>query len=286
MRLTDKYLIAYLAGSMGLGNRVRVLLASKSLAEHEGRRLLYTWPTGDNFGPKFSELWAVDDGETIPRVLSKALSVRYPYGDEKLEWLTDEARQRKVLQILTGGILDLPSGARSWTDELRALRPVPQISDQVSAFHAHHLAGTPYIGVQIRAHAVSHEITKQASPVEWFVGRMREIREQHPDVPFFLSCDVPEVQARIEGEFDRCHGLTDKGPYNSTQAVRSSIADLYLLASSGYLLGPHNSSFIHLAEYLSGDVLALETSVKTPADGGVDFISAGSPPDPTRPHLR
>lgn len=285
MFLTDKYLVTYIPASAGLGNRVRVLLASKSLAEHEGRRLLYTWPTGDGFGPKFSEIWEAEDGTTIPRVASKALAVRYPYGDEHLAWLTDEARRRKVLQILTGGILALPAGARTWQDEFRALRPIPEIAARVREFHTQHFADAPYIGVQIRAHAVSHEITKQASPVEWFTARMREIREQDPDVRFFLSCDVPEVQEQIEAEFDGCYGLTDKGPYNSTQAIRASVVDLYLLASSGYLLGPHNSSFIHLAEYLSGDVLTLETSVKhEPSE--VDYRSARVPADPIKPHLR
>ena len=82
-----------------------------------------------------------------------------------------------------------------------------------------------------------------------------------------------------------CVGQRDKGPYNSTQAVRASVVDLYLLASSGYLLGPHFSSFIHLAEHLAGDRLVLETPVTGIGDA-TSYRDQGVVSDPTRPFVR
>jgi hypothetical protein len=280
-----KYLIAYNGYDAGLGNRVRVVLASKSLAELEGRSFLYVWPTGEKFGPRFSDLWEIDDGRRVSRATSRLLARRYPYVDEKLAWLDDRAREQRVWQIRTGGILALPPEARTWQEEFRGLVPVPAVADVVRDFHREHVAGRPYIGVMIRAHSVSHAKTRQISPVEWFVQRMTEIRKAEPDVQFFLSCDVPEVQQDVMARVGGCHAQTDKGAYNSTQAVRASVADLYLLASSGYLLGPYGSSFIHLAEYLSGDVLTLETA-KATAPGHVDFRTAGIVSDPLRPFVR
>lgn len=280
-----KYLIAYNGYRSGLGNRVRVVLAAKSLAAFENRTFMYVWPTGRKFGPRMSDLWVVDGGRRVSRATSRLLARRYPYVDETLTWLDDRARDQRVWQIRTGGKIKLPAGARTWQEEFRGLVPVPAIAGVVRDFHREHLAGRPYIGVMIRAHTVSHATTLEVSPVEWFVTRMQEIRRTDPDVEFFVSCDVPEVQRDVMARIGGCHAQTDKGPYNSTRAVRSAVADLYLLACSGYLLGPYMSSFIHLSEYLSGDVLRLETA-KTGPPNDVDFRTAGIVLDPLKPWVR
>ena len=102
----------------------------------------------------------------------------------------------------------------------------------------------------MRTHAVSHAKTIESSPVEWFANRMRQIRADHPDVPFFLSCDTPEAQEQLAGEFDGCVFLTDKGGYNTVKGVRSGLVDLYLLASSQHLIGASFSSFVEMAVFL------------------------------------
>jgi hypothetical protein len=283
--MQGRYLVAYNGYDTGLGNRIRVVLSAKSLAELENRRLLYVWPTGPRFGPRISDLWEFDAGRRISRVTSRLLARRYPYAGADLRWLDDAARERRVWQVRTGGELHLPPGARSWQDEFRGLRPVPAVQDAVRDFHRRHLAGRPYVGVMIRAHRVSHAETLETSPVDWFVERMLAIRRQDPDVEFFLSCDVPEVQADVVARVGGCHAQTDKGPYNSTQAVRASLVDAHLLACSGYLLGPHMSSFIHLAQYLADDLLTLETA-RTGSPEHVDFTSAGIVEDPVRPYVR
>lgn len=279
------YLVAYNGYDAGLGNRIRVLLSAKSLAELENRSLLYVWPTGPKFGPRVTDLWNFTGGRRISRTASRLLARRYPYGGADLRWLDEAARERRVWQVRTGGALQLPPGARSWQEEFRALQPVPAIEDAVRGFHAEHLAGRPYVGVMIRAHSVSHAETREVSPVEWFVERMQAVRRQDPDVEFFLSCDVPEVQADVMARVGGCSAQSDKGPYNSTQAVRAAIVDAHLLACSGYLLGPYMSSFIHLAQYLADDVLTLETA-RTDPPAEVDFRSAGIVEDPVRPFVR
>lgn len=279
-----KSLIAYNGYDSGLGNRVRVVLGAKSLAALEQREFFYVWPVGPLFGPTMSDLWNFS-GSTVTRVVSRVLARRWRYVDHTLDWLTPAKRREHLWQVRTGSPLVLPAEARSWTDEFRALEPVAEIADTVNQIFDERYRGAPYIGVMIRAHQVSHAKTIDASPVQWFVDRMLEIRASAPDVPFFLSCDVPEVQERVMTQVSGCFGQTDKGAYNSVRAVRASVVDLYLLASSGYLLGPHFSSFIHLAEYLSGEMLTMETA---PANrhGAVDFVSVGLVADPLRPHAR
>lgn len=277
-------LIAYNGYDSGLGNRVRVVLGAKSLAELERRDFYFVWPTGPLFGPKMSDLWHFS-GRTVSRSTSRLLARRYPYVDERLDWLTPAKRAEKVWQIRTGSPLQLPPAARSWQDEFRALRPVEEIASTVRQLFDGALSSAPYVGVMIRAHSVSHAKTRAASPVEWFVRRMKEIRQQAPEVRFFLSCDVSEVQQQVMSEIPGCFGQSDKGGYNTVKGVRAAVADLYLLASAGHLLGPHWSSFVHLAEYLSGDALELETAVNQNRHV-VDYSALSSVSDPLRPFLR
>src|SRR5665213_3512178 len=98
--LRQPSLIAVTGKYHGLGNRVRVVIGARGLARFEGRRFFYTWRTGAAFGARFSDLWQISD-EVIPRSTARLLSARYPYRDEKLEWLTDSVRAARVLQIRT-----------------------------------------------------------------------------------------------------------------------------------------------------------------------------------------
>jgi hypothetical protein len=276
--------IAYNGYDSGLGNRVRVVLGAQSLAELEGRSLRYVWPTGPLFGPRFSDLWEFQ-GRTVPRAVSRVLARRYPYVDASLDWLDDAKRRERVWQIRTGSELRLPPGARPWAEAYRQLVPVDPIAQAVLRFHERELAGEPYVGVMIRAHAVSHAETRAASPVEWFEARMRRIAAERPGTRFFVSCDVAEVQERICRSVPGAVGQVDKGPYNSTAGVRAAVTDLYLLAGSGYLLGPHYSSFLHLAQHLAADTIPVETAVKDePAE--VEPALLGTVADPLRPAVR
>ena len=280
-------LIAYNGYTAGLGNRVRVVLGAKSLAAREGRAFYYVWPTGKQFGPTMGQLWDVrEGGRTTSRATSRLLAKHWHYVDETLTWLDDAKRRERIWQLRTGSEIRLPADARPWADELRELTPVPEISDRVNRIFDADLKGRPYVGVMIRAHAVAHAKTRDTSPVEWFVRRMHEIRDAEPGIGFFLSCDTPAVQAQVIDQVPGCVGLEDKGAYNSVEGVRSALADIYLLASSQRLLGPHFSSFVELAQHLSGGRLELETPVDPMPGQSVDLGSAVLVSDPTRPWLR
>jgi hypothetical protein len=284
MPSTARALIAYNGYSSGLGNRVRVVLGARSLAEREGRRLFYVWPTGPKFGPRFSDLWDVEESR-VPRAVSRLLAYRYPYRDATLSWLDDTARSERLWQIRTGAELQLPADAQPWQELYRALTPVATIADRVRELHEQNRGGEPHVGVMIRAHAVSHALTLQTSPVEWFRTRMLQIAADRPGTRFFVSCDVPEVQEEIVRSVPGAFGQRDKGPYNSTAGVQAAVVDLYLLAASGYLLGPHYSSFLHLAQHLADDRIPVETAV-TGAPGDVDPVALGVVEDPLRPARR
>ena len=282
--LVQDSLVAVTRKNHGLGNRVRVVLGARSLARWDRRRFYFVWPTGKSFGARFDDLWAVDDRVLRPAA-ARLLSAHFPFHDEKLDYL-GSARRPSVVLIRTPHALHLPENATTWEQELQALRPLPNLGGRVRSFFDAHLSGEPYIGVMVRGHVNSHLATLRASPLDWYLTRMREIRQTRPGVKFFVSADTESAAEYISSEIGGCLSLREKGAYNSKQALRSSVVDLYLLASAGHILSPHYSSFPELARSLAGSTLRLETSQSgdatrlEPEDG----LSIAS--DPTRPALR
>jgi len=279
-QLRRRSLIAVVRPYHGLGNRMRTVLSAQSLAEEEQRHFAYCWPVGSGFGARLDDLWQFPFPE-VSTATTRVLALRYPFRDATTEWRT-AARGQRVWQIRTSQPVALPPGAIPWPERLRRLPPTQEIAGRIRDFFTEHLAGRPYVGVMIRAHHVSHAQSREHSPVEWFVARMREIRAAAPDVAFFVSCDVPEVQERVAQLLGDTFGQQDKGPYNSGAAVKSAVVDLYLLASSMHLIGPHYSSFPELALHLAGDRLALETSL-TPPESAWERRPIAMVADPLRP---
>jgi hypothetical protein len=201
-----------------------------------------------------------------------------------LGWLDDAARQERVWQIRTPHALNLPAGAASWQSSLRALEPVEPIRRGILELSGA-VAARPYLGVMIRAHSVAHDETLRASPVDWYLDRIEEIRAIRPDLGLYVSADTDAAFARVARRFPDCLGQTDKGAYNSRPALRAAVVDLYLLAGSCHILGPHYSSFPELARFLAGDAVALETSTSAPS---TRFEAQGEPTlgTPLRPELR
>lgn len=275
--------VSVTAYHLGLGNRLRAVLGARALARLEGRSFSYSWPTGRTFGARLDQLWQFPE-KRISTARVRLLRIRYPYRDSSLRWLDDETRNARTWLIKTGHALELP-GSVSWEHELRELEPHRDVADRARSFHDARLAGEPYVGVMIRAHAVSHAKTREHSPLSWYVGRMRAIRRVRPNVPFFVSCDVADVASAITAEFPRSFTLTDKGKYNSAAGLRAAVVDLYLLASSAYLLGPHYSSFPEMAQILGGSSLILETSQSHPEAPPLPDQLAHAD-DPTRPWQR
>ena len=290
-----KALLVYTGRKDGLGNRVRALLSAQALARVENRDLYYVWSTDEYFGPRMDELWHFQEGTSVSRLTSRALIPLARYRQPRGVRVTPALRRAHLWQIRSHGLpvtWEDPAwsegapgtGPRPWTELLRELTPVDQIADQVRSIYDAHLRGRPYVGIQVRTHAVSHAKTIESSPVEWFANRMRQIRADHPDVPFFLSCDTPEAQKQLVGEFDGCVFLTDKGGYNTVKGVRSGLVDLYLLASSQHLIGASFSSFVEMAVFLCDGAVPFERPDQ-PLEGEFS-LSLGLAEDPLRPAQR
>lgn len=243
---------------------MRVVLGGQALAEFEGRAFAYVWPTGRSFGARLDQLWEYHE-RRWPAGFSRALTPIYPYRDASLDWIDDAARQARVWQVRTPHALALPNGAIAWQAALRALQPVEGIRNRILDLSREPSLTQPYLGVMIRAHSVAHDATLRSSPVEWYLDRIEEIRAARPELGLYAAADTDAAFARVADRFPGCAGQTDKGAYNSRSALQASIVDLYLLAASSHILGPHYSSFPELARHLSGSAVALETSLSDPS---------------------
>jgi hypothetical protein len=280
---SEPLLVAVTGRYHGLGNRMRVVLGARALAEHEGRSFAYVWPTGRGFGARLDELWEFD-ARRWPESLSRALAPVYPYRDASLVWLDDEALRERVWQIRTPHALSLPDGAPDWPAALRELEPVDGIRQRITDLSAAS-DGRPYLGVMIRAHTVAHAATLRESPVEWYLDRIAGIRAERPDLGLYVAADTDDAFERVAERFPDCAGQTGKGAYNSRRALQAAVADLYLLAGSCHILAPHFSSFPELARHLAGGAVALETSTSAPSSRfeAQHAITVGTP---LRPGLR
>ena len=154
--------------------------------------------------------------------------------------------------------------ATPWGEELQSLAAGARHRGAGAVVLGRNLGGEPYIGVMVRAHAVSNSETLQFSPLEWYIDRMRELRSDHPGIRFFLSADTMDAQAEVIAAIPGTVALEDKGGYNTKAALVSSVVDLYLLAGSAHLVAPHYSSFPEVAQKLAGPALRLETSMTGP----------------------
>ena len=284
MSRRENLLVAVTRRYHGLGNRMRVVLGGQVLAELEGRAFAYVWPTGRGFGARLDELWEFDE-RRWPAAISRALTPIFPYRDASLDWIDDAARQARVWQIRTPHALVLRRGAPPWQATLRTLQPVEAIRNRILELFREPSLTRPYLGVMIRTHTVAHEATLRASPVEWYLDRIEEIRSMQPGLGLYVAADTDAAFARVAGRFPDCVGQTEKGEYNSRSALQAAVVDLYLLAASCHILGPHYSSFPELAQHLAGSAVALETSVSDPSTRfeAQGELTVGAP---LRPELR
>lgn len=274
----DATLLATNISSAGLGNRMRFTLSALSLAESTGREFCYAWPQSDKFRPALTDLWHFEHAE-ITWAESIEIAKTYPYVGTSEDLKAEDS----LWHLRSGNPLTLPAGAQTWFERLRKLTPTQVVRERVETYFDG-LRGAPYVGVSIRAHEQSHAKTKEGSPVSWYLNRMAEILVQFPNMKFFISCDVPEVQDQIVSTFPSSIGLADKGKYNSAEGVVASVVDLYLMASSSYMIVPYWSSFPIMAWELAGRRIAMENSRAGRRE--IDIAEVPLTFDPLRPLRR
>ena len=239
---------------------MRFTLSALTLAKATGRNFFYVWPRVETFTPMLDQLWQFNEpliSKEVADELCKSVASVEQYKD-----LLVPSNEMPVWHFYSHDIVRLPEGLEglTWGQRLRGLKPEESIAGRITSFYNNHLAGEPFIGVNIRTHKRSPLKTIEASPVEWYINRMSELCSIYPGIRFFISSDTSEARDRILDAFPTACSQMNKGEYGSDEGIISSVIDLYLLASSQYMLVPYWSSFPVLSQELSDKKVVLENS--------------------------
>lgn len=281
--VADRRLIAY--AQLGLGNRMRVILSSLAYARSQDRDFEYVWDSSVGMKPALTDLWEFPYRRVSPLQSRLLWLTGHRYvKDRTADWPAD-VEAKPLIQVKTVHALKDDAGEPiEWGRELRELETTGAVQDRIFRIWNDTLAGRPYIGVQIRAHD-AHPKTVEASPVEWFIGRMQELRAENPNVQFFLSSDSEAATRQVIDAIGPVAVQTDIGDYHTTKRVQAAVADLYLLGSAAGVLGPYWSSFVSVARRLADDAVVMEDSRNDHRLSAVGLKGA-SVADPLRPWER
>lgn len=231
----------------GLCNRLRAVVTGAAWAEENARNYAVVWRTGAYFEARMEDL-VTDRYRQIPPLVARGLAALS--GGYTADTSLGSHLAHRLLVTRTGNQLLHANGeAIREGPLLRKLTPAAPVRQRVRSL------GTwnePVVGVMIRAHAMSHRKTLDASPPSWFYRRMADLRATDPHVRFFLSTDSPPVSAEVHALFPGVLELPKPSKYNSREAIQDAMADLYLLSGCTYILGSYWSSFSECARGLSG----------------------------------
>jgi hypothetical protein len=237
----------------GLGNRVRALLSAANIADELDRDLYFSWKRDANFKTSSSAVWKFP-GTELGGFAGMPLGLRWGTQDP---YSTALPNNRVVVFRTPHAIESVPT-QKSWQDRFRELQLPPERAAEIERFYVAELSGTRYVGVMVRASATAHPKTRDTSPPQWFLERMKQLRDEDSDIEFFLSCDDAPTTTWLTENLSGVHSFPKQGRNNSRQGIIEATSDLYLLSGSSGLLGPYWSSFVNLAQALRPS-LTLET---------------------------
>lgn len=227
----------------GLGSRMRAVIGAIAWCKHNSARLVVHWPVKDRsetsglFPIKFAELFVSDWIEDVAIEYTTIDAKNWPPSPK--EYGTDNWRCRSCDPA---GIVTDSMDLSEWPflEDWKPSKFVQAYIDSVDIPDG-------CVGVHIR-HALAQPATQT---VDWFINRMREIRESDKNVVFFLSCDSLVVEKEVLSWFPS--SIHVRKDYNyDRNGIAKAAADLFLLAKCDRMIGSYNSSFSELAGWMRG----------------------------------
>lgn len=277
----------------GLGNRLRAIASCMSYAKSTNRELVVVWETDSHIEARFTDLFST------PLVVLEKLSPKWPFaGLEKWDtaWIPfvfyNYMEMEKQGAVKGALVVDAPNkhmyykGAyiievqnkelTNWekdNNNLRELKPVPEVAERLSALEQRGLGGENIVGLHIRNRTLAMDIKnvnfvqeygdeatrtmeswRRSSSVNSFISEMRNLIKEKPDVKFFVATDTFTVIDQLEKMFGKDRILSVKRSCDERDGacVRYALADMYALSKCKSLYGSNWSSFTEGAERLGG----------------------------------
>lgn len=251
----------------GLGNRFIALASAYHAAKELNQKLVMIWKEETVLGSSSKNLFSVPDEIEIKEISEYGMkldwfgtlrgnSVKKKYRDmskvffecDQIMNLYNEQGKEGVKKALTASqnvyikatnpfwnIFDM-EGAFDF------IKPNPEIiqrRNQVLAAST----GKKLVGVHIRR--TDHIESIQNSPLELFIGAMKEELNREPDTYFYLASDDPKTEEELIGIFgDRIITFSDKCLKRDTvSGIRDAYVEMLCLAAGSKIFGSFNSTF-------------------------------------------
>ena len=246
----------------GLANRLRVLVSGLAVAETAGRAFTMYWPRTPPcsavFGELFSNKWPVIDVDVLdPSIASMHVDAWYEPSGRQL--LTD-TRERIVLGLNTWvikpGDRSTPEVGRRCNDHIRALQPIPELSERIAGFKARHFRPT-MIGVHLRRGDFLRHRPDVAGNTKPAMDAVDKMLATAPDAGILLCTDdgaLDPYRRETEREgvreaFEARYGDRVVSPVprsldrRKMEAVQDALVELWLLRETAMIVGTTGSSF-------------------------------------------
>jgi hypothetical protein len=254
--------------SLGLSNRLRVLLSGLALAEASGRQFRMLWPITPACAASFAELF--DNAWPVETVDAMAVA-DLPYISGWFGQLPD---------LLVAAEPDLVIGHPTWLiqpgefsdhdrlmtrceDLLNELQPVSVVQQRVDEFYQRHMRPT-VIGVHLRRGDLLRQRPDAANNTAQAIAAVDRFADEYPDAGILLctddgavdpKTDRPSRREGIQETFRLRYGrrvvwTTPRSLDRSTpEAIQDALVDLWLLRATDCFVGTETSSFSELVVF-------------------------------------
>jgi len=250
----------------GLGNRLRIIVASIKLARKSGKKLVIYWYKNDELYAKHDELFDFPENITIREIPLKYkiwMSMRrYSskiFGLDKyylrlfkfdfvffdsmagLIWHNKMDIQKEVDKAKNVFVCSCQELHYSDLADYQLLKPKPGIQKKIDDVVMQFKPGI--IGIHIRSTDNAKSLEK--SPFHVFIKKIEEELNANPQATFFLATDNPDYQNQLLQQFgcDKILFLEKEFRREVSQGVMDAVADLYCLANTSKIYGSYYSSF-------------------------------------------
>jgi len=224
-----------------LASRMRAVIGAIAFCRATDRQLIIHWPHLDEsedagkFPCNMDDIW------------------QHPYveihGDTS-HWtssLNSDLRSAGNLRYRTCHIAEwVEYFRRPIGDYLNELQPTAALAEAIAAVDI--LEGVPLVGVVIR----NHNRQKHTQPLDWFLGRMSDLRKLQPAVHFVVSADCEETEGAVKACFGGAVHMQQKSYRYDQEGIIKWAADLYLLRDTHWVVGSTRSSFSQLVAFMRG----------------------------------
>ena len=269
-------------GTVGLANRLRVLLSGKALAELTGREFTMLWPRtpacGASFGELFENKWNVVEvsaqaaaalplyggyrGRSLPDLAARAALPPFAAVDwlvpRDASWRTRLARNGSLVQV-TG----LHAAVMRRAEELLSeLRPLGELAARVRALHTGFRPAM--IGVHLRRGDFNEHRSDVTNNTAIVLDQVDRWLRAVPEAGILLCTDdgatdyrtgTPTAREGVRAVFARRYGsrLLTSEPRSldrqSVVGVQDALVDLWLLRRVDLFVGTRRSSYTELATF-------------------------------------